>query len=247
MTRRKLITTGLAATAGATGLVAAAKLADQYGLLAPDSGGIYGPGEALTYASQRLITRHTMAREFPRDQISKAPFVNGPPLATPAYKAHEASGFADWKLTLDGMVAHPATLSIDDIKRFPSRSQITHLACEEGWSYIGEWTGTPLLYILNEVGILPQAKYVVYSSLEKDWWDSIDMDDALHPQTMLTWGLNGGALTAATGGPLRVRVPRQLGYKSVKYINRITVIDDLKKFTAASGSPDPGYAWWAGI
>lgn len=240
--RRNLITTGLAAAAGATGLAAAAKLADQYGLLAPDSGGIYGPGEALTYASQKLLTRHSLAREFRRDQISKVPFVNGPPFQDAAFKAMEANGFADWKLTIDGMVAHPGTISLADLKRYPSRSQITHLACEEGWSYIAEWTGVPLLHVLNEVGVLPQAKYVVYFSMDKYWSDSIDMDDALHPQTLLSYGLNGGELPVGNGGPLRLRVPRQLGYKSVKHITKITVTDDLKKF-GAGGS----YSWYAGI
>ena len=240
--RRNLITTGLAAAAGATGLAAAGKLADQYGLLAPDSGGIYGPGEALTYASQKLLTRHALAREFRRDQISKVPFVNGPPFQDAAFKAMEANGFADWKLSIDGMVAHPGTISLADLKRYPSRSQITNMACEEGWSYIAEWTGVPLLHVLNEVGVLPQAKYVVYFSMDKKWWGSIDMDDAVHPQTLLSYGLNGGDLPVGNGGPLRLRVPRQLGYKSVKHITKLTVTDDLKKF-GAGGS----YAWYAGI
>ena len=177
--RRNLITTGLAAAAGATGLAAAGRLADKYGLLAPDSGGIYGPGEALTYASQKLLTRHSLAREFRRDQISKVPFVNGPPFQDAAFKAMEANGFADWNLSIDGMVAHPGTISLADLKRYPSRSQITNMACEEGWSYIAEWTGVPLLHVLNEVGVLPQAKYVVYFSMDKDWSGSIDMDDAV--------------------------------------------------------------------
>jgi DMSO/TMAO reductase YedYZ molybdopterin-dependent catalytic subunit len=240
--RRNLITTGLAAAAGATGLAAAGKLADKYGLLAPDSGGIYGPGEALTYASQKLLTRHSLAREFRRDQISKVPFVNGPPFQAAAFKAMEANRFADWKLSIDGMVAHPGTISLADLKRYPSRSQITNMACEEGWSYIAEWTGVPLLHVLNEVGVLPQAKYVVYFSMDKKWWGSIDMDDAVHPQTLLSYGLNGGELPLGNGGPLRLRVPRQLGYKSVKHITRITVTDDLKKF-GVGGS----YAWYAGI
>jgi DMSO/TMAO reductase YedYZ molybdopterin-dependent catalytic subunit len=240
--RRNLITTGLAAAAGATGLAAAGKLADQYGLLAPDSGGIYGPGEALTYASQKLLTRHSLAREFRRDQISKVPFVNGPPFQHAAFKAMEANRFADWKLSIDGMVAHPGTISLADLKRYPSRSQITNMACEEGWSYIAEWTGVPLLHVLNEVGVLPQAKYVVYFSMDKKWRGSIDMDDAVHPQTLLSYGLNGGELPVGNGGPLRLRVPRQLGYKSVKHITRITVTDDLKKFEVGGS-----YAWYAGI
>jgi DMSO/TMAO reductase YedYZ molybdopterin-dependent catalytic subunit len=126
----------------------------------------------------------------------------------------------------------------------PSHSQITQLQCEEGWSYIAEWNGVRLSHVLDAVGIQPHARYVVYYSLEPDWSDSIDMADALHPQTFLTYGLNGSELPVGNGGPLRMRVPRQLGYKSVKFITHMTVTDDLKKVGASNfGS----YAWYAGI
>jgi DMSO/TMAO reductase YedYZ molybdopterin-dependent catalytic subunit len=134
------------------------------------------------------------------------------------------------------MVARPASLSLSDLKSFPVRSQITEVVCEEGWSYIAEWIGTPLVEVLNAVGLLPQARYVVYFSIDKDWWESIDMADALHPQTLLTWGMNDGDLPVSFGGPLRMRVPRQLGYKSVKYITRLTVTDTLKHFGKGLGS-----------
>lgn len=248
LSRRKLITTGLATAAGASGLAVAARLADRYGLIPPDHGGLYGVGETLTYASQRLITSHSMAREFPRGQISK-PFANGRPPSDDAFKRLQAGGFAGWQLAIDGMVARPASFSLDQLKSYPSRSQITHLACEEGWSFIGEWIGVPLSHLLNAVGTLPQARYVAYFSIEPGWWDSIDMADALHPQTFLTYGMNGGDLPVGHGGPLRMRVPRQLGYKSVKYITRLMVTDSLKKLGKGLGSaaPEAGYAWYAGI
>ena len=249
LSRRRLITTGIVAAAGATGLSAAARIAERYGLIPPDHGGLYGPGATLTYASQRLLTKHSLAREFPRHMISKSPFANEtiPPGSAP--KPHPDAGFSDWRLEVNGMVANPASLSLSDLKAFPFRSQITEIACEEGWSYIAEWIGTPLIDILNAVGILPQARYVVYFSIQNDWWDSIDMDDALHPQTFLTWGMNDGDLPTSFGGPLRMRVPRQLGYKSVKYITRLTVTDTMKHFGKGLGSaaPEGGYAWYAGI
>jgi DMSO/TMAO reductase YedYZ molybdopterin-dependent catalytic subunit len=147
------------------------------------------------------------------------------------------------------MVNRPGAFSIAELKSYPSRSQITHLACEEGWSYIAEWTGVPLAHVLEVAGIQPQAKYVVYFSIDSAWWDSIDMADALHPQTLIAHGLNGGDLPVGNGGPLRMRTPRQLGYKSVKFINRLTVTDDVKKFGKGLGSaaPEDGYAWFAGI
>jgi DMSO/TMAO reductase YedYZ molybdopterin-dependent catalytic subunit len=249
ISRRKLITTGVAATAGIAGLAAASRIARRYGLIPPDSGGIYGPGETFTYAAQRLLTRHSLAREFPRSMISEKPFGNEAAPPSDAFKRHQATGFSDWKLSVDGMVAHPTSFSLPDLKSLPRHNQITEVVCEEGWSYVAEWIGTPLHNVLDAVGVLPQARYVVYFSIEKDWWESVDMADATHPQTFLTMGMNDGELPIQFGGPLRLRVPRQLGYKSVKYITHITATDSLKRFGKGLGSasPEAGYAWYAGI
>ncbi len=249
ISRRKLLAGGVGAVAGASGLAAAAKLAEHYDLIPPDSGGLYGPGEMLTYAGQRLLTRHSLAREFDPSQISKTPFANEVAPLGEEFKRLEEGKFADWRLAVDGMVARPASFSLAEIKSYPKRSQITHLACEEGWSYIAEWIGTPLSHILDAAGTLPQVRYVVYRSIQPDWWESIDMADALHPQTFVAYGMNGGELPVGFGGPLRLRVPRQLGYKSVKYITRLTVTDSLKHFGKGLGSasPEGGYAWYAGI
>lgn len=247
ISRRRWITAGIATTAGASGLAAAASLARRYGLLPPETGGIYAPGAALTYAAQRLITRHSLAREFPRIAISAKPFANGPPPNDRAFTDLQQSGFSSWRLTVDGMVAHPLSLSLAELHEYPNSSHITHLACEEGWSFIAEWTGVPLSYVLERAGIQPQAKYVVYRSIQEDWWDSLDMSDALHPQTLVTFGMNGDALPVAHGGPLRLRVPRQLGYKSVKYITQLTVTDSMSKFGGASAADGAGYSWYAGI
>jgi len=122
MSRRKLVTTGLAATAGLAGVAAAAKIAQRYGLVPPDHGGLYGCGETLTYASQRLLTAHSLAREFPRSMISKSPFANATAPPSALFKQHQASGFADWSLAIDGMVAHPVSLSLADLKTFPVSS-----------------------------------------------------------------------------------------------------------------------------
>jgi DMSO/TMAO reductase YedYZ molybdopterin-dependent catalytic subunit len=181
--------------------------------------------------------------------ISKSPFANEVAPANDAFKHHQASGFSDWRLSVEGMVSHPGSLSLSDLKSLPFRSQITEVACEEGWSYVAEWIGTPLIEVLHAAGTLPQARYIAYFSIQDDWWESIDMADALHPQTLLTWGMNDGDLPVSFGGPLRMRVPRQLGYKSVKFINRLVVTDTLKHFGKGLGSasPEAGYAWYAGI
>ena len=249
ISRRRLLTTGLVATAGASGLAVAAKLAERYGLVPPDAGGLFGAGETLTYSAQRLLTRHSTAREFARSQISTVPFANEVAPLGEGFQRLQEGGFADWRLAVDGMVARPASFSVAELKSFPCNTQITMIQCEEGWSYIAEWRGVPLSHILNLVGVLPQVRYVVYRSFQPDWWESIDMADALHPQTLVTHSMNGGELPVAFGGPLRLRVPRQLGYKNVKYITRLTATDSLKRFGKGLGSasPEAGYAWYAGI
>ncbi len=247
--RRKLIAAGVSAAAGASGLVVTSTFAERYGLIPPDGVGFYGPGETLTYAAQRILTRHSLAREFAASQISKPPFANAVAPLGEGFKRLQEDAFVDWRLAVDGMVAHPAAFSLAQLENLPRRSQITHLACEEGWSYIAEWIGVPLSHVLNLVGTLPQARYVIYRSIQPGWWESIDMADAVHPQTLVTYGMNGGALPVRFGGPLRLRVPRQLGYKSVKYISQLTVTDSLKRFGKGLGSssPEGGYAWYAGI
>jgi DMSO/TMAO reductase YedYZ molybdopterin-dependent catalytic subunit/thiosulfate reductase cytochrome b subunit len=247
--RRRLITAGVAVTAGIAGVAVAARIAKGLGLIPPDNIGLCGPGNSLTYAAQRLFSRHSLAREFSRSMISAKPFAN--PIAPPSevFQRHQANSFKDWRLTVDGLVAQPRAFSLADLKALPISSHITETTCEEGWSYVAEWSGTALHHVLDQVGVSPNARYVVYYSIEPDWWDSIDMDEAAHPQTLLSFGMNGGELPVAFGGPLRLRVPRQLGYKNVKFINKITVTDDITKFGKGLGSPSPegGYQWFAGV
>ena len=237
--RRKFVATALGAAAGVAGVSFAARAA---GWTPPEWHGIYGPGDTMTYAAQRLLMGDSLAREFSREQISKVPHANEIAPPSEEFIRLQAGGFAEWRVVIGGLVARPATLSLADIRRFPVRRQITQLACEEGWSYIAEWIGVPLLDVLKVAGVLPQAKYVVYHSIEKGWTDSIDMADALHPQTFLAYGMNGGDLPAAFGGPLRMRVPRQLGYKSVKFVTGLTVTDSVKDLP-----PGGSYSWYAGI
>jgi DMSO/TMAO reductase YedYZ molybdopterin-dependent catalytic subunit len=249
ISRRKLITTGIAAAAGVSGVAVAATLARRHGLIPPDSSGIYGPGETLTYAAQRLLGGNAMAREFSRSEISEKPFANEVDPLGDEFSRLQTANFVDWKMTVDGMAARPTTFSLAEIRNFPTSSHITMIGCEEGWTYIAQWGGVPLSYILDRVGALPQVRYVVYRSFQKGWWESIDMADALHPQTLIAHRMNGADLPVPFGGPLRLRVPRQLGYKSVKYITHLTLTDSLKAFGKGLGSsaPEAGYAWYAGI
>jgi DMSO/TMAO reductase YedYZ molybdopterin-dependent catalytic subunit len=250
LSRRKLITTGLATAAGVSGLGVAAIFAKRYGLVPPDHGGIFGVGETMTYAAQRiLMSRHSLAREFNRSEISKVAPINGNPPENETYERLQAGGFEDWRLIVDGLVARPTSFSLRELMRFPSRTQITHQACEEGWSFIAEWTGVQLSTVLNFVGVRPEANYVAYFSFDEAWWDNLDMPDALHPQTFLTYGMNGQELPISHGAPVRMRVARQLGFKSVKHLRQITVTNTLKNIRDGLGSAAPtiGYTWHGGI
>ncbi len=248
MSRRTLLTRGLAAAAGLSGLSVAARLAERYGLIPPDAGNIYGMGETLTYAANRLIVGDSPAREFPRHMISTAPFAN-PSMPGEMFKRLEAGGFADWRLEVGGMVARPLSLSLPDLRRLPERSQITQLACEEGWSYIAEWRGAALADVLNAAGLLPGARYLAYYSTDPESWETIDIAEARHPQTLVTWGMNGNDLPVGFGGPLRLRVPRQLGYKSLKFLTRVIAVDGVRHLGQGTGGANPqwGYSWYAGI
>ena len=250
ISRRKLMTAGLTVAGGVAGLTAAARLAARFGLIPPDWRGVYGAGETLTYACQRILTSssHSSAREFGSDKISKvAPVSGNSPMKEP-YQRLLAGGFSDWRLVIDGLVARPAAFSLAELKRHPSQTQITEQICEEGWSFVAEWTGVPVSYLLSLVGVLPQAKYVAFFPFD-DAWDSLDMQDAWHPQTLIAYGMNGQDVPVDHGAPVRLKVPRQLGYKSVKYLARITVTDTLKNFGKGLGSssPEVGYSWYAGI
>jgi DMSO/TMAO reductase YedYZ molybdopterin-dependent catalytic subunit len=236
LTRRKLVVGGMATVAGATGVGGAIHLAGRYGLIPPDHTGILGVGKTLTYASHRLLTSsQALAREFSRSDISEVHPVNGLPPDTETYRGWLANGFDGWRLEIDGLVARPMSYSLAELKGLPAETRITLHACEEGWSYIAEWTGVRLAHVLDVVGTRPEARYVVFTPFEnvsngnsRVLWSSIDMAEALHPQTMLAYGMNGGELPAGHGAPIRLRLARQLGYKNTKYLYRITLTDRME-------------------
>jgi DMSO/TMAO reductase YedYZ molybdopterin-dependent catalytic subunit len=246
ITRRAMITAGLGASTAAASWI----LGKRYGLLPPDASGVFGIGSTLTYVTHRiLLSRRPLAREFSRNQIStNFPAINTVLPEDQGYRLDMRAGFRDWRLTVDGLVARPSEFSLAELRRYPSRAHITEHICEQGWSAIAEWTGVPLSRILDEAGILPQAKYVFFYSVD-GWWDSLDMADAWHPQTLLAYGMNGHDLPVPHGAPVRLRVERQLGYKNLKYLSAITVTDSTKDWGKGLGAQgaENGYSWYAGI
>jgi len=195
-----------------------------------------------------------LAREYPRSAIS--PFFRGNgsiDVATDAYRAHQASGFADWRLAVGGMVERPMQLSLADLTALPQRTQITRHDCVEGWSAIGEWTGPQLGPILERAGVRPEARYILFRCADllggAPYYESCDLADAFHPQTIIAHRLNGDPLPVQNGAPLRLRLERQLGYKHAKYLAGIEAVASLEGIGGGKGGywEDRGYQWYAGI
>ena len=212
--------------------------------------------EGLTMRAQRLISdRSTLAREFTAADLSPVFRANGTRLpAGEDYAAHRQADFADWRVTVDGLVARPLSLSMAQIRAMPQRTQITRHDCVEGWSAIGQWTGVPLKLLLDAAGIRSNARYLIFHCADRysqaDYYESVDLIDAFHPQTILAWGLNGQPLPVGNGAPLRLRVERQLGYKHAKYIQRIEAVDSLSRHGRGKGGyweDFHDYEWYAGI
>lgn len=221
-------------------------------------------GEQASYRWQRLVGRDGLAREFAASDISPVFKVNGTRRPTnPEWQALAAGGFADWRLKVGGLVQRELSLSMADFTRLPGRTQITRHDCVEGWSAIGQWTGVPLATILQSAGLRDGARYIVFLCADdyggeaskgglqssSRYYESIDLVDAFHPQTILAHQLNGQPLDAGHGAPLRLRVERQLGYKQAKYLMQIIVADSLAPFGGGNGGywEDRSYEWYAGI
>lgn len=216
--------------------------------------------EVLTKGVQRILLRHRpLAREFSAADISPTFRVNGTQAPdSEEYAALRESRFADWKLKISGLVNRPLELSLADLKKLPSRSQITRHDCVEGWSAIGKWTGVPLGLVLQTAGLKPHARFAVFhcaDELEKTldgsgrYYESIDLIDAFHPQTILAYAMNDADLTVGHGAPLRLRVERQLGYKQAKYVMGIEIVDSFGDIWGGKGGfwEDRGYEWYTGI
>ena len=218
--------------------------------------GLLSSAEGVTRRVQRLLTpRKAMAREYTEADRSPVFPVNGTENPdTDEYRALAENHFADWQLEVGGLVAQPARFSLAELRRLPSRTQITRHDCVEGWSAIGKWKGVPLSVLLDQARPRPQARYVVFHSADPDesgdfYYESIDLEDAYHPQTILAYDLNDHPLPIGNGAPLRLRLERQLGYKMAKYVMRIELVESFDSIGGGKGGywEDQGYEWYAGI
>ncbi|HEY4265514.1 MAG TPA: molybdopterin-binding protein [Micropepsaceae bacterium] len=217
--------------------------------------------EKLNLGGQRLVLNSSapLAREYRKSDISRVFKANG--TVRPdgeEYRRMAFEEFQNWKLQIGGLVNKPLSFSLEELRAMPSRTQITRHDCVEGWSAIGEWTGVPLSALLNQAGLKPDARYIVFRCADdligsRDgsglYYESIDLVDAFHPQTIMAYAMNGNILPIEHGAPLRLRVERQLGYKMAKYVMRIEAVEDFSKIGIGKGGfwEDRGYEWYAGI
>ena len=220
-----------------------------------------GGAEKLNLAGQRLVLNSSqpLAREYSPSDISRVFKANGTVRPdSEDYRRLVLTEFTDWRLKLDGLVAKPLSLSLGELRAMPSRTQITRHDCVEGWSAIGQWTGVPLSHLLQAAGLKDRARYIVFHCADdllgsRDgsgiYYESIDLVDAFHPQTIMAYAMNGQTLPVPYGAPLRLRVERQLGYKMAKYVMRIEAVEDFSKIGFGKGGfwEDRGYEWYAGI
>jgi len=221
--------------------------------LPPTYGNVLRMADTFTYSAHRvLLPGESLVKEYSHRDISSFPATGttnpcdpNKPRPNQIYGELQRNNFADWRISVEGLVQKPGSHSLADLKRLPSRTQITRHTCEEGWSAIAEWTGVPLSRVLESAGMLPNARFVSLYSYD-EWDDCIDMFDALHPQTILAYGMNGRDLTIPHGAPIRLRLERQLGYKSMKYLQRIVVREDFND-GGLNGSIQNGWAWYVGI
>jgi DMSO/TMAO reductase YedYZ molybdopterin-dependent catalytic subunit len=254
ISRRSLLRSGSAA--GASLLLSGCD-----GVLdSPQMRGALDFGQLMSLHAQRLLlSAQPLAREFAVADISPDFPLNGTSMpAGFGYFQMMVSGFASWRLTVDGLVRRPLSLSLAEIKALPARTQITMHSCDEGWSAIGQWTGVPVSELLEACEPMPNVRYIVFHCLDElertrdrsgVYYESLDLFDAFHPQTILAYGMNGGSLPVAHGAPLRLRVERQIGYKNAKYVTRIEAVERLDQIGRGRGGfwEDRGYQWYAGL
>lgn len=211
-----------------------------------------GIGETLNMSAQRLLlSNQKLVREYDWSDVSKdfpVPGTSNP--EDEPYQKLLRGKFAEYRLPITGLVNRPTTLSLEDIKRLPSRSQITCHRCEMGWSAIAQWTGTPLARVLDAAGgVKPEARYVLFECFDAHWYDSIDLFDAFHPQTILAYGMNGRELPVKHGAPLRLRAERHCGWKNTKFIRSIQVLASVNHIRKGKGgyAADEEWQWYGGI
>ncbi|HZY79552.1 MAG TPA: molybdopterin-dependent oxidoreductase [Cyclobacteriaceae bacterium] len=238
ISRRQALVTGLSSLGAALMLPGCTKP------LPPTYGNILRMADNLTYMAHRaLLPGQSLAREYSYSDVSSFPATGttDPSKLSEDYARLSGTSFDDFRLSVEGQVSKPGLYSLADLMNLGRTTQITKHTCEEGWTAIAEWTGVQLGTLLQHAGILPSARFILFHTYD-EWLDSIDMMDAFHPQTLIAYGMNGKTLPIQHGAPIRLRLERQIGYKSIKYIKKIEVSDKFVDY-----GEDIGWAWYTGI
>ncbi len=197
-----------------------------------------------------LLQRVKSKQDYQPSNITSYFWVNGKPPESEEFQRLAQNNFVDWRLEISGLVVNPLSLSLEDLRNQPKQSQITMHNCIQGWTGIAEWGGVSLAELLKFCGALPQAKYVVFTSYqlgrqsypqgpkeaqERPYYEVLSMETAQHPQTLLAYEMNGKPLPLEHGAPLRLRAETQLGFKMVKYLRSIELVEDYSTVWEGQG------------
>lgn len=258
LSRRRFLS---ASAAGASSLVLAG--CDQFDFLGQRDHQVRDVLEranSLTYQAQRLLAgEQSLARTYSESEIRQPQRANGSTdPKTPEYLALKENDFAGYTLNIRGLVETELTFTLEQLRNMTAQTQVTRHDCVEGWSCIAKWTGTRLGPILDMAKPKPAARFVVYHCYDtmggglsgpEAYYESSDLIDAYHPQTILAYGLNDQVLPVANGAPVRVRIERALGYKQPKYVHTLELVDSFVRFGQGQGGywEDHGYDWYGGI
>jgi DMSO/TMAO reductase YedYZ molybdopterin-dependent catalytic subunit len=226
ITRRKFITAVSAAS-----LLAGCKSAPVTGFLGAMDSLNRNVQEAL-FSSRRLAPELPASAQTPEDKFPAYFIADDMP--TPP---------DNWTLSIGGMISKPTTLTLEQLKQMPRTDMRVQHHCVEGWSAVAAWHGVRVSEIAKMAGVDPRARYVEFRSFDDDYYSSWDWESAMHPQTLLAYGMNGHPLTPQHGAPIRLYSAVKLGYKMVKYL---TAVNFLPKPTGGYWE-NQGYEWFAGV
>lgn len=179
-------------------------------------------------------------QRYARQEISPYFWVNGHPPESPEWQVAAKNQFDGWHLEINGLTAHPLRLSLGELKAMPRQEQITEHVCIQGWSGIAGWAGVPLGAILTRCQPLREAKFLVFHSYQTDeegreYYSTLSLEEAVSPQTILAYEMNGKPLPIEHGAPLRLRIETKLGFKMTKWLRAIELVSDYRHIGMGQG------------
>ena len=239
----------------ASSLSAALAACSPIGTKLNENKGFHSALESAEALNERVIGTRGRARLYaPSDISADFPLNSLDTPSTTEYERLSAAGFRSYNLIVDGLVDRPQAIPLAQLQHLTNIDEITRHDCVEGWSAIARWQGVRLSTVLALAAPKAHARYAVFHSFDSDadgtaYYESLSLEQAAHPQTLLALRQNGVAITPDRGAPVRLKVPTQLGYKSAKWVRRIEIVASLHQLGGGKGGywEDQGYEWYAGI